>query len=167
MRLLELYKPQIFTVEYGGVACCGPTALPTFPSIYHQLGPTQLGHYKEEEQAYWLVYPGVTLVFPIPRHCAHMFGEDYRQGCAPLQGQQHVAMLLPDGCTPVASRIRVHPARQPGLDCRPPPLPAGSAYMEPVLVLRQGLFFLPSRSARLDFSSSTQVRPPLRQLANP
>jgi hypothetical protein len=55
-----MYKPQSVSVDYCGIACCGPKALPTLPSVYHQLGPTAPGQYKDEEQAFWLVYPGVS-----------------------------------------------------------------------------------------------------------
>ena len=66
VRMIELYKPQVFAVDFGGVACCGPKALPTFPSVYHgigpRLGPNAPGQYRHDEQAYHLIYPGVILI---------------------------------------------------------------------------------------------------------
>ena len=67
VRMIEFYKPQTFSVDYCGAPCCGPKALPTFPSVYHQFGPTIPGQYKDEEQAYHLCYPGVKLFFVYSR----------------------------------------------------------------------------------------------------
>ena len=65
--------------------------LPTFPAVYHLLGPAMPGVYKQESQMYWLAYPGVTFMFPISPEFAHMFKDE-----------RDLTMVLPDRSSPVA-----------------------------------------------------------------
>ena len=84
MKIIEFYRPKDWTILYCDVPCCGPKVLPTFPAVYHQLGPALPGFYRAEDQMYWLSYPGVTFMFPISRDFAHMFRDE-----------RHFNMVLP------------------------------------------------------------------------
>ena len=84
VKIIEFYRPKDWTILYCDVPCCGPKVLPTFPAVYHQLGPALPGFYRAEDQMYWLSYPGVTFMFPISRDFAHMFRDE-----------RHFNMVLP------------------------------------------------------------------------
>ena len=139
VRLLELYRPRDFTVLFCDVPCCGPSFVPTFPAIYHRLGPAMPGSYRDDMQMYFLEYPGVTFMFPIPREFAHNL---------------NLTSKLPDGTTPVAARMLIHPLHDV-LGNAPPPLPPDCLYMEPVRVTLDGTMTFEIRGCHLDCRSST------------
>ncbi|KAJ3123183.1 hypothetical protein HK098_002107, partial [Nowakowskiella sp. JEL0407] len=77
---------QLGYAEHSGKA-------PTFASIYKLFGPVYPGYY--EKNSYYLNYPGVTFIFPLP--ATH----------TPAKQKSEELPIFPDGVSPVLSRLYV------------------------------------------------------------
>lgn len=94
-------NPCSAELTHKGVALSSgdTTNLPTFAKTYKLFGPTFPGQMMSERGGYVLSYPGVSFVFPIPAK--------YEALC---REPDQLPLELPDGTTPVASRLTVHHA---------------------------------------------------------
>lgn len=74
---------------------CTPDMDPTFVKIYQVFGPTYPGVYDNESRQYYLSYPGITFVFPIPEQYSHIYEDD----------DQAMPLEFPNGTTPIATKM--------------------------------------------------------------
>lgn len=81
----------------GSTVFCAPDMDPTFVKIYQVFGPTYPGTFDKKSGQYYLSYPGVTFVFPIPEQFSRIFEED----------DQAIPLELPNGSTPIATKIYI------------------------------------------------------------
>eukprot|EP00897_Mesotaenium_endlicherianum_P009479 jgi/Mesen1/855/ME000112S10998 len=160
LRLMEVFDLTRLQLRYAASVLGGPSVAATFVRVYAALGPTFPGQFDSARNIYTLLYPGLAVAFPIPAQFA--------TSC--LKPQAELPLELPDGTTPVATRVRLFagsPARVGAnsststaaaqwLKAQPPPLPPGSIYMEEVHArLAEGLHFT-AGGQRLFFGSSPQ-----------
>lgn len=85
---------------YRGRVLCGGLVLPTFVQLYDVLGPTFHGT-MDEHGVYSLKYPGLLIFFKIPVAFRSMYTDE---------SNEH-PVALPDGSTPVATRMIVEFAK--------------------------------------------------------
>jgi hypothetical protein len=86
-------------------------------------GPTYPGHFEESTCTYYLSYPGITFVFPIPSIYANLFSkqkkEDNSSNNKKNNDEYMIPMEFPNGTTPIATNVYVYN----GHDFRSPNLP--------------------------------------------
>jgi len=134
LRLIEVYDLTRMQVKFSQSLVGGASNAATFVRVYDLFGPTFPGELDLENAHYILHYPGLSFTFPVPRqHLAQL-----QEAVLPLE--------LPDGTTPVASRISVYSGTLGSAaainTALPPQLKAGTTYFEQVsVVLEEGLAF--------------------------
>eukprot|EP00873_Tetraselmis_striata_P003928 jgi/Tetstr1/424192/TSEL_014798.t1 len=134
LRLIEVYDLTRMQVKFSQSLVGGASNAATFVRVYDLFGPTFPGELDLENAHYILHYPGLSFTFPVPRH--HL--AQLQEAVLPLE--------LPDGTTPVASRISVYSGTLGSAaainTALPPQLKAGTTYFEQVsVVLEEGLAF--------------------------
>ncbi|GFY87861.1 hypothetical protein Acr_05g0015000 [Actinidia rufa] len=134
------------SVESQARGSRGSSTLATFVAVYALFGPTFPGIYDKHRGVYALLYPGLSFAFPIP--------SQYTDCCH--DGKAELPLEFPDGTTPVTCRVSMYDSSTDSkvgvgslMDkASAPPLPAGSLYMEEVLVkLGEELWFAVGRAA--------------------
>mmetsp|Transcript_461 Transcript_461/g.1060 ORF Transcript_461/g.1060 Transcript_461/m.1060 type:complete len:655 (+) Transcript_461:52-2016(+) len=134
LRLIEVYDLTRMQVKFSQSLVGGASNAATFVRVYDLFGPTFPGELDLENAHYILHYPGLSFTFPVPRqHLAQL-----QEAVLPLE--------LPDGTTPVASRISVYSGTLGSAaainTALPQQLKAGTTYFEQVsVVLEEGLAF--------------------------
>ncbi|KAF8406502.1 hypothetical protein HHK36_008591 [Tetracentron sinense] len=152
--LIEVFDVKRLQMRYSTFLIGGPSTLATFVAVYALFGPTFPGIYDKDRGLYTLFYPGLSFAFPIPTQYTGCFHE--REAELPLE--------FPDGTTPVACRVSIYDGStdsKVGVGslmsmASAPPLPAGSLYMEEVLIkIREELWFTVG-GQRIPFGASPQ-----------
>jgi len=145
LQKIEIYAPSKVGLNYAGNDFCTTTTRPTFATIYKRFGPSTPGTYISEQHLYFLHYKGVSFIFPV----SPQYDSRY------ANSKNEIPLELPDGNSPVVSKIIVYSGddyNQPQL----PPISESSTYLEKVIVkISKGLFFK-KRNCWLYFGSSTQ-----------
>eukprot|EP00301_Raphidiophrys_heterophryoidea_P005594 c12334_g2_i3.p1 GENE.c12334_g2_i3~~c12334_g2_i3.p1 ORF type:complete len:389 (-),score=100.35 c12334_g2_i3:498-1664(-) len=98
--LMIVHSPALIKLSYRSIVFNAPNVQPAFGTICPQLfGMTQSGEWSSTttSSSYLLKYPGISFRFEIPTEFRNAFKEDL-----PIE--------LPDGSSPIASRIEIHPA---------------------------------------------------------
>jgi len=86
--------------------------------VYQVFGPTYPGFFEKSTCTYYLSYPGITFVFPIPPSYADLFEEGNMKRKS--NNDHHIMpMEFPDGTTPIATNVFVYN----GYDFRTPNAP--------------------------------------------
>eukprot|EP00163_Fabomonas_tropica_P026204 TRINITY_DN471_c1_g1_i4.p1 TRINITY_DN471_c1_g1~~TRINITY_DN471_c1_g1_i4.p1 ORF type:complete len:388 (+),score=63.76 TRINITY_DN471_c1_g1_i4:197-1360(+) len=151
LKLIEVYDVSKVELEYSGSRFCGPDEEPTFVRVFNLYGPTRGGDV-DKTGRYYLTYPGITFTFLLPA-----------QHCSRYTGGAELPLKLPDGHSPIASRMclyGLHTVVKTGvLDTSlisAPPVQPSSTVSDDILVsLCQGISFR-HRNKSITFRSSAQ-----------
>lgn len=76
--------------------------------IYQTFGPTYPGYFDAHESVYYLSYPGITFVFPIPQEFAHLYINSQGNLIFFAYKYTELPMEFPNRTTPVAIRIYIY-----------------------------------------------------------
>jgi len=116
LHLIDVYDLMMCRLSYtkNTVNTCFADAhlTPTFLLIYELFGPTYPGQYDKSKQAYFLKYPGLSFLFPIP--------EEFRDLYDGTGNNNEVPLEMPDGTTPAATRFFVYTGPSAELSTLPP-----------------------------------------------
>ncbi|KAL0491260.1 hypothetical protein AKO1_009939 [Acrasis kona] len=95
LRHVEFNDITKVELNYEGKIFSGPSVDCTFVKIYQVFGPSTAG--VMEDTVYHLSYQGITFQIPIPKKYTHLYGSD------------NMLIELPNGTTPVATKMVCHP----------------------------------------------------------
>jgi len=135
LKFIEVNNVNRVSMAYSGTKFSGITdEEATFVKIYQVFGPTYPGFFEKSTCTYYLSYPGITFVFPIPLAYANLFDpqksgdgtggsnnrtDDVNNGNTSNNREHIMPMEFPDGTTPIATHVYVYN----GHDFRNPNLP--------------------------------------------
>eukprot|EP00002_Diphylleia_rotans_P037471 TRINITY_DN836_c0_g1_i1.p1 TRINITY_DN836_c0_g1~~TRINITY_DN836_c0_g1_i1.p1 ORF type:complete len:384 (+),score=79.19 TRINITY_DN836_c0_g1_i1:69-1220(+) len=96
LKYIEVYDVGKVKLTFNQEFICGPNITPTFLHVHKLLGPSFPGENEETKQAYFLHYPGLSVLFSIP--------PQYQS----LYSGLELPFEFPDGTTPVAHRLIIY-----------------------------------------------------------
>lgn len=69
LKLIDVYDVRKCLLAYSGTQLSGKGTEPTCALVYRTFGPTYPGTVDRKRNVYFLQYPGVCFMFPIPTDC--------------------------------------------------------------------------------------------------
>ncbi|KAL1931629.1 hypothetical protein VTP01DRAFT_9772 [Rhizomucor pusillus] len=97
MKSIECFDPSKVKLTYQNSDVSSDRSIPTFLQIYRSFGPTYPGEFDWERSIYTLKYPGLAFTFPIPARHKNLY-----------KSSTDLPLELPDGTTPIASRVYLY-----------------------------------------------------------
>eukprot|EP01133_Synstelium_polycarpum_P007047 gene7047-8195_t len=140
LRVIEIFDVSKLMLSYRGSIFSSSENVASFVNIYSKFGPSYPGDFNAKKSVYHLHYPGLSFSFPI----SPKFNSLYSEGT-------ELPVELPDGSTPIVSKIFVYS----GLQMKTP-LSVVPSHTEEIIVFpNKGVYFT-KRNCILSFISTPQ-----------
>ncbi|GAM19269.1 hypothetical protein SAMD00019534_024440 [Acytostelium subglobosum LB1] len=140
LRVIEIFDVSKLALSYRGSIFSNSESIASFVNIYSKFGPSYPGDFNAKKNVYHLHYPGLSFSFPIPPK----FNSLYSEGT-------ELPVELPDGSTPVVSKVFVYS----GLQMKTPLTVMPSPNEDIIVVPNAGVYFC-RRNCILTFKSTPQ-----------
>ncbi|EGG14817.1 UPF0183 family protein [Cavenderia fasciculata] len=142
LRVIEIFDVTKLSLLYRGSTFSSSDNIATFVNIYSKFGPSYPGDFNAKKSVYHLHYPGLSFSFPIPPKFNSLYSES-----------TELPVELPDGSTPIVSKIFVYSSLQMKNPLSNIPNP--QTQEDIIICPNQGVYFI-KRNCILTFSSTPQ-----------